>query len=186
MGAAVREVVATVSVTATVLVTPPLVTVIVAWFGPTAAEARVTLAAIEPLPLPDEGLRVNQATLLLAVQLPFALTVTLWLAGVGPPRTPENVTAVGLTVRVGEGAVTVKMTGMETGVALVALTVIRALCDPAGSEPVLAVNAIVPVSLPEAGLRFNHAAVETAFQSSVPPPIFVTVRVCVVGLPSPC
>ncbi len=186
MGAAAREMPATVSVTAVVLVTPPLVTVIVAWFGPTAADARVTLAAIDPLPLPDEGLRVSQGTLLLAVQLPFALTITLWLVGFSPPCTPENVTAVGLTVRVGEGGVTVKVTGMETGVALVALTVIRALYGPAVSEPVVRVNAIVPAALPEAGLRFNHAAEETAFQSSVPPPIFVMVRVCVVGLPSPC
>jgi hypothetical protein len=141
---------------------------------------------MDPVPLPDEGLRVSQGTLLLAVQLPFDVTVTLWLAGFVPPCTPENVTAVGLTVRVGEGGVTVNETGMETGVALVALTVIRALYSPVGSEPVAAVNAIVPASLPEAGLRFNHAAVETAFQSSVPPPLFVTVRVCVVGLPSPC
>jgi hypothetical protein len=76
---------ATVNVTAAVLVTPPLVTVIVAWFGPTAADARVTLAAIDPLPLPDEGLRVSQGTLLLAVQLLFDVTVTLWLAGFVPP-----------------------------------------------------------------------------------------------------
>jgi hypothetical protein len=77
---------ATVSVTAAVLVSPPLVTVIVAcWFVPTAADARITLAEIDPLPLPDEGLRVSQGTLLLAVQLPFDVTVTLWLAGFVPP-----------------------------------------------------------------------------------------------------
>ena len=127
MGEAVREAAATVSVTAAVLVTPPLVTVIVAWFVPTAADARVTVAAIDPLPLPADGLRVSQGTLLLAVQLPFELTVTLWPAGFVPPCTPENVTTVGVTVRVGAGAVTVKVTGMETGVALGALTVISAL-----------------------------------------------------------
>lgn len=174
------------NVTAVVLVTPPLVTVIVAWFWPTAAADRTTLAAMDPLPLPDEGLRVSQGALLLAVQLPFDVTVTLWLAGFVPPCPPENITAVGLTVRVGEGAVTVNVTGRETGVALGALTVTRAVYVPAASEPVAAVNSIVPASLPKAGLRFNHAAVETAFQSSVPPPIFVMVRVCAVGLPSPC
>ena len=78
---------------------------------------------MEPLPLPDDGLRVSQGVLLLAVQLLFELIATLWLAGFVPPCTPENVTAVGVTVRVGEGAVTVKVTGMETGVALVVLTV---------------------------------------------------------------
>jgi hypothetical protein len=74
-----------VSVTATVLATPPLVTVIVALFVPTTAEDRATLAAIDPLPLPDDGLRVSQPALLLAVQLPFELTVTVWLAGFVPP-----------------------------------------------------------------------------------------------------
>lgn len=54
------------------------------------------------------------------------------------------------------------------------------------SEPAVAVNVIVPVSLPDAGLRANHAAVAAAFQLNVPLPMFVTVRVCVVGLLSPC
>ena len=50
----------------------------------------------------------------------------------------------------------------------------------------MAVNVIVPVSLPEGGPRVSHAAVATAFQFNVPPPMFVTVRVCDAGLPSPC
>ncbi|BFU93091.1 MAG: hypothetical protein NTAFB01_42780 [Nitrospira sp.] len=40
---------------------------------------------------------------------------------------PVSVNDVGLTVMVDEGAVTVKVTGIETGVALIELTVIRAL-----------------------------------------------------------
>ncbi len=71
--------------TATVRVTSPLVTVIVAWFVPTGADATVTLAVMEPLPLPDHGLRVSQGALLLAAQLLLEVTVTLWLAGFGPP-----------------------------------------------------------------------------------------------------
>ena len=181
MGEAVREAADTVSVTTVVLVTPPLVTVIVAWFGPTAADARVTLATIDLLPLPDEGLRVSQGTLLLAVQLPFALTVTLWLAGFGPPCTPENVTAVGLTVRVGEGAVTVKITGMETEVALVALTVIRALYVPAASEPVVTVAIVDPVPLPEVKERFN----QDALSLTVHVPFALIVRVWAAGLAVP-
>ena len=50
----------------------------------------------------------------------------------------------------------------------------------------MTVNVIVPVSLPEVGLRLNHAAVEAALQFNVPPPLFATVSVWVVGLPSPC
>ena len=75
----------TVNVTATVLVIPPLVTVIVAWFVPTGADAKVTVAVIEPLPAPDHGLRVSQGALLLAPQSPFDVTVTLWLVGIVPP-----------------------------------------------------------------------------------------------------
>ena len=44
-----------------------------------------------------------------------------------PPWLPVSVNDVGLTVRVGEGAVTVKVTGIVTGVVPVAVTVIRAL-----------------------------------------------------------
>lgn len=50
----------------------------------------------------------------------------------------------------------------------------------------MAVTVIAPVFLPEAGPRVNHAAVAVAFQFNVPWPMFVTVRVCIVGLPSPC
>lgn|SRR5574337_1097979 len=57
---------------------------------------------------------------------------------------------------------------------------------PVVSEPAAAVNVIVPVSLPDAGLRTSHAAVAAAFQFNVAPPLFVTVRVCVVGLLFPC
>jgi hypothetical protein len=74
-----------VSVTETVLATPPLVTVIVALFVPTAADDRATLVTMDPLPLPDDGLRVSQVALLLAVQLLFDVTVTVWVAGFVPP-----------------------------------------------------------------------------------------------------
>jgi hypothetical protein len=85
LGDAVKEAGDTVSVTEIVLVTPPLVTVIVVLFVPTATEDRATLVAIDPLPLPDDGLRVSQEALLLAVQVPFELTDTVWLVGFAPP-----------------------------------------------------------------------------------------------------
>jgi hypothetical protein len=72
-------------VTETVLATPPLVTVIVALFVPTAADDRATLVTMDPLPVPDVGLRVSQVALLLAVQLLFDVTVTVWVAGFVPP-----------------------------------------------------------------------------------------------------
>ena len=76
-------------VTLTVPVLPPPVTVMVPVFVPTDALPRLILAVMEPLPVPEVGLRVSQAVLLLAVQLPFDVTVTDWLAGLLPPCTPE-------------------------------------------------------------------------------------------------
>ncbi len=85
VGDAVKEAAETLSATDIVRVTVPLVTVIVALLGPTTAEDRTTLVAIEPLPVPDAGLSVSQLTLLRAVQAPFELTVTVWRAGFAPP-----------------------------------------------------------------------------------------------------
>lgn len=102
-GEAVNEAADTVSATEIVRVTPPLVTVIVVLFAPTTAADRATLAVIDPLPLPDDGLRVSQLTLLRAVQLPFELTVTVWLTGLAQPCTPENVNDNGLSATVVTG-----------------------------------------------------------------------------------
>jgi len=85
LGEAVNEAADRVSVAEIVLVTPPLVTVIVALFVPTTAEDSATLAAMDPLPLPDAGLRVSQGALLPTVQFPFELTTTVWPAGLVPP-----------------------------------------------------------------------------------------------------
>lgn len=79
----------TARVTLTVLVVPPPVTVMVALFVPVAALPRLTLAVIVPLPEPEVGLRVSHEVLLLAVQLPFDVTVIDWLAGLLPFCTPE-------------------------------------------------------------------------------------------------
>ena len=57
-----------VSVTVTVLVIPPPVTVIAALFGPRTAVAVFTLAVIVPLFEPDVGLTVSHDALSLAVQ----------------------------------------------------------------------------------------------------------------------
>ncbi|MDF0665868.1 MAG: hypothetical protein P0119_07295 [Nitrospira sp.] len=85
LGEAVNEAADTVNVTELVLVTPAFVTVIIALFVSTAAADMATLATMDPSPLPDDGLSVSQDALLLAVQLPLELTVTVWLAGLPPP-----------------------------------------------------------------------------------------------------
>jgi len=76
LGDKVNEAAETVSVTPTVLVVLPAVTVIVPLLLPTDALLRLTLAVTVRFPDPDVGLRVSHETLLLAVQLPFDVTVT--------------------------------------------------------------------------------------------------------------
>jgi hypothetical protein len=71
---------------------------------------------------------------------------------------PVSVSDGGLTVRVGEGAVTVRVTGIETGVVLEALTVIKALYVPAVSELVEATAVIEPLPVPEVEEMFNQEA----------------------------
>jgi hypothetical protein len=65
-----------VSVTFTVLVMPPPVTVITAVLVPRLAVAVFTLAVIVPLLEPDVGLSDNQEALSLAVHVPFELTAS--------------------------------------------------------------------------------------------------------------
>ena len=89
------------------------------------------------------------------------------------PCTAENVRAVGLTVIVVGAAVTVKLTGITTGFAPVAVAVIVALWVPAVSEPVATVAVTEPLPVPEAGLSVSHAALSLADQERVPPPVLL-------------
>ena len=74
-----------VRVTFTVLVIPPLVTVMVVELGPRVAVAVFTLTVMVPLLEPDVGLSHSQETLSLALQAPFALMVMVWAAGLAAP-----------------------------------------------------------------------------------------------------
>ena len=85
VGDAAKDAAETLSATVIVRATPPLVTVIVALLVPTTAEDSTTLVAMDPLPVPEEGLSRSQVALLLAVHALFAVTVTVGLTGVVPP-----------------------------------------------------------------------------------------------------
>jgi hypothetical protein len=86
-----------------------------------------------PLPVPDVGLRVNQGTFSLTDQVrvppPVLLILTVWLAGLVPPRVAVKAIVVGLAPMVGgtEAAVTVKLIGTVTLEAPVAVSVIDPL-----------------------------------------------------------
>ena len=83
-------------------------------------------------------------------------------------------------------AVTVNVTGMETVVAPVALSIMVPVCVPAVSAPVVTLTVTVPLRVPEAGLTVNQEVVSLADQVKVPPPMLLIVRACVAGLPPPC
>ena len=74
-----------VSVTFTVLVIPPAVTVMVPELIPRLALAVFTIAVMEPLPVPDVGLTDNQEALSLAVHVPLEVMVADWFAGFAAP-----------------------------------------------------------------------------------------------------
>lgn len=78
-----------VSVTLTVRVTPPPVTVTVALYVPAARLVMLAVAATDPFPDPEEGLTVSHDAFVLAVQLPLDVTVNDWAAGFAAPCTAE-------------------------------------------------------------------------------------------------
>ena len=94
---------------------------------------------------------------------------------------PVRVNEGGLRVRLGAGSVTVNVTGIETGVALVALTVICALYVPAVSEPVATVAVIDPVPVPEDEERLNQPALSLTVHA----PVELMAMVWVAGLAAP-
>ena len=81
---------------------------------------------------------------------------------------------------------TVSVTGTETGVAPIALTVMALLYVPEVSDPVVTVAVAVPFPAPEAGLTVSQAASSLADQVSVPPPVLLIVSDWGTGLPPPC
>jgi hypothetical protein len=95
------------------------------------------------------------------------------------------VRTVGLRVIVEDADATVSVTGTETAVAPVALTVMVPLCVPAVSAPVVTVAETVPLLVPEAGLTVNQLVLALADQVSVPPPVLLIVNNLGAGLLPP-
>lgn len=84
----VKEPSESVRVTPRVLVVFPAVTERLAVLVLADTLPRSTLAMIVPLPEPEVVLNLSQGAVTPAVQLPFAVTVTDWLAGLDPPDMP--------------------------------------------------------------------------------------------------
>lgn len=74
-----------VRVTFTVLVRPPLFTVMVVELFPWIAVAVLTLAVMVPSLEPDAGLSDNQEAPSVTVHVPFALMAMLWAEGFAAP-----------------------------------------------------------------------------------------------------
>ena len=99
---------------------------------------------------------------------------------------PVSVSEGGLRVRLGAGGITVKVTGMEIGVALAALTVIKALYVPAISAPVVAVAVINPLPVPEVDEIASQETFSLADHVRTPPPVLEMLITCELELLSPC
>ncbi len=74
-----------VKVTFTVLVIPPLITVMMVELFPWVAVAVLTLAVIVPLLEPDIGLSDSQEAPSLTVHVPFELIAMVWAEGLAAP-----------------------------------------------------------------------------------------------------
>ena len=83
-------------------------------------------------------------------------------------------------------AVTVNVTGIEMGLAPVAASVMVAVWGPAESVPVATVTVTVLFPVPDAGLSVSQAALSPAVQLKVPPPVLLTLKAWLAGLPPPC
>jgi len=150
-----------VSVTLTVLVIPPPVTVIVAELLPRLAFAVFTLAVIVPLVEPDVGLSDNQEAPSLAVHVWLELTETVWFAGFAAPCAAVKERLLG--DRVTEAAVTVRVTPTVL-VVPPPVTVIVPLLVPADAALRLMLAVTVPFPDPDVGLRVSHEALLLAVQ----------------------
>lgn len=150
-----------VSVTLTVLVIPPPVTVIVAVLLPRLTFAVFTLAVIVPLVEPDVGLIDNQEALSLTVHVPFELTVTVWFVGFAAPCVAVKERLLGDTVN--EAAETVRVT-LTVLVVLPLVTAIVPLLVPTDALLRLMLAVIVPFPDPDVELRVSHEALLLAVQ----------------------
>jgi hypothetical protein len=176
-----------VSVTFTVRVTPPPVTVSVPVFVPTAAEVVSTATASMPLFEPLAGLTVSQLTASVTLHDTFEVIPNDWAAGFAAPCVPVKVKLEEPIVNVGAAAVTVNETGTACGefVAPVPLTVIEVVYVPGESPVTLAVAESIPGPVPDAGASESQEAVLVAFQLSVPVPELVILTVWAEGLLPP-
>ena len=83
-------------------------------------------------------------------------------------------------------AVTVKETGIVTGVTLVPpLRMTEPVWLPGAKAPVFACKVTVPFPLPVPALRVNQPVCSLARQFKVPPPVLLMLSVCAAGLLPP-
>ena len=178
---------ANVSVTLTVRVSPPPVTVIAPVLMPTTAVAVSTATVRVPLFAPLAGLTTSQLTASVTLHDAFDVIDSDWVAGFVAPCVPVKLKLEEPTVKVDAGAVTVKETGIDCGelVAPVPVTVIEVVYVPAESPVTLALAASEPAPVPAAGETESQEAVLVAFQLKVPVPELVMLTVWAEGLVPP-
>lgn len=149
------------SVTFTVLVIPPPVTVIADVLLPILAVAVFTLAVTIPLPEPDVGLTVNHDALSLAVHVPLEAIAIDWFAGFAVPCVAVNDRPAGVTVNESAETVSVIVVVLVTPPPV---TVMVALFVPTAALARFTFAVSVPLPDPEVGLTVSHDALLLAVQ----------------------
>src|SRR6476620_813370 len=146
---------ANVSVTLTVRVSPPPVTVIVPVLVPTAAVA-VSMATVRVLLFePLAGLTASQLTASVTLHDAFDVIDSDWAAGLVAPCVPVKVRLEELTANVGVGAVSVSVT-LTVRVSPPPVTVIVPVLVPTTAVAVSTATVRVPLFEPLAGLTASQ------------------------------
>ena len=161
----VVEAAVNVSVTFTVWVRPPPVTVMVPVLVPTTAVVGSTLTLTVPLFEPLAGLTVSQLTASETLQATFDVTDSDWAPGFAAPCVALKAMLVEPTVRVGAGALSVSVT-VTVRVRPPPVTVMVPVLLPSAAVAVSTVTDTVPLLEPLAGLTVSQLTASETLQAT--------------------
>ena len=156
---------ASVSVTLTVRVSPPPVTVIAPVLVPTAAVAVSTATVSVPLFEPLAGLTVSQLTASVTLHDAFDVIDSDWAAGLVAPCVPVKVRLEEPIVNVGAGALSVSVT-LTVRVSPPPVTVIAPVLVPTAAVAVSTATVSVPLFEPLAGLTVSQLTASVTFHDA--------------------
>ena len=136
--------------------------------------------------IPTSQLWMESAQVTVTAVLPVFVTVMLPVL-FGDPTVAVKASVDGEMLKpvADPAGLMVRVTGMVLAVAPVAATVMVALKVPAAKPARFTLVVTVPLSVPDRGLRVNHAALPLTVHAKVPPPVLVIVNVFAAGFVPP-